>query len=459
MAALYWLTNSYVTSLFGKVCQTSDNVGPHLFAVACQDLFGEHSQSSTNNPKGRLDELSINFSNVLVLDNAVDLLKNKFEILLILRCVFTGFETTTVSFVLEVGNDKVELLSPPGLFLRIFANELEECASGKITSILVIVGDHDRAHVVHNVVDGGSFDASVQHRSQEVERNVAVKRLSEIILQFGEKHIDRCVLDRNVTTIPKNNSHHLEDLDLVLPTNHGITKDGNKSRDIARSAQAVMLLQDGPQNIDCETNQLVLLDSRVELLFNFGLLRVVDILNDFVTENHILFLTNDTEDIVHDNCHDEVEAVIQVARGAAGDNSDQNGVHGVGKHVKLVSSGQSTSQLLEKEPKVRRAQIDGYLYQCVSSHVSGLYRLAAEDVTDIGQDTSKLLIHLILRQQLQESDDDDTNRDTGSAVMLPVQRTCEVADGNDRLGTKTVIIDSIDTAEDEVFEKRDEELG
>ena len=47
----------------------------------------------------------------------------------------------------------------------------------------------------------------------------------------------------------------------------------------------------------------------------------------------------------------------------------------------------------------------------------------------------------------------------GGTVMLPVQRTCEVANGDNGLRSKAMIINSFGTTKDEVLEKRDEELG
>src|SRR5690606_3976088 len=65
----------------------------------------------------------------------------------------------------------------------------------------------------------------------------------------------------------------------------------------------------------------------------------------------VLLLPDDTENIIHDDGHNARQAVIQVTGCEAGYDGNEDGVHGEGENVQLISFRECAPQLSEDEAK------------------------------------------------------------------------------------------------------------
>ena len=78
---------------------------------------------------------------------------------------FQDGQTPTLTLVIEVGDDESKLLLPSVLLHWILAEELEVSSSGQVPGVLVVIGDHNRPHIIHGVVDNGSLNLCIQNCS------------------------------------------------------------------------------------------------------------------------------------------------------------------------------------------------------------------------------------------------------------------------------------------------------
>ncbi|KAH8720514.1 hypothetical protein HC256_000907 [Beauveria bassiana] len=237
------------------------------------------------------------------------------------------------------------------------------------------------------------------------------------------------------------------DLDLVFTIHNGITNDWHESSNVLGSTQAVVLFEHGAHNVECKPHKLAngyaghervnlahhlqvdffheqspqRLDQVNEVRHGGGLgnqlhrvlaLAALDFLGLRRVALSVFFLTNDAKDVIHNDIDDGGQTVVEIAGAKGGHGGNQNRVHGVRQDVQLVTAREGTSELLENEAKVAGAENDGNLDQRVTRQVSGFVILTAQNMANVSQDSGELLGHFLLRQKLEQLDDDDTNRHT-----------------------------------------------